>query len=39
MPGRDGLSLAADLAELQPRMPVAVVSANVQTEVIERARA
>lgn len=38
MPGRDGLSLAADLRSLRPDMPVAVVSANVQHEVINRAR-
>lgn len=37
MPGRDGLSLAKDLADLKPGMPVAVVSANVQREVVERA--
>jgi len=39
MPGRDGLALASDLGALHPGMPVAVVSANVQTEVVERARA
>ena len=38
MPGRDGLALAADLRSLRPDMPVALVSANVQHEVIERAR-
>lgn len=37
MPGRDGLSLAADLRALKPGMPVAVVSANVQNEVMARA--
>jgi CheY-like chemotaxis protein len=37
MPGRDGLSLAKDLAALHADMPVAVVSANVQREVVERA--
>lgn len=37
MPGRDGLSLAADLREMSPDMPVAVISANVQHEVIQRA--
>jgi CheY-like chemotaxis protein len=39
MPGRDGLALAADLAGLKSGMPVAVVSANVQREVIQRAEA
>jgi CheY-like chemotaxis protein len=38
MPGRDGLSLAGDLRELRPQMPVAVVSANVQHEVVARAK-
>lgn len=37
MPGRDGLSLAADFRDLRPDMPVAVVSANLQNEVIGRA--
>lgn len=39
MPGRDGLSLAAELREIRPDMPVAVISANHQHEVVERARA
>jgi CheY-like chemotaxis protein len=38
MPGRDGLMLAAELRELQPTMPVAVISANHQTEIVTRAR-
>lgn len=38
MPGRDGLSLAGDLQDAFPGMPVAVISANVQTEVVTRAR-
>ena len=38
MPGRDGLTLAAELKELNPNMPVAVVSANHQEEVLRRAR-
>lgn len=37
MPGRDGLSLAADLREMNAAMPVAVISANVQREVVQRA--
>jgi len=37
MPGRDGLTLAAELREMSPDMPVAVISANVQNEVIRRA--
>lgn len=39
MPGRDGLSLMAELQELRPDLPVAVVSANHQEEVVSRARA
>ena len=39
MPGRDGLELAAELRELHPQMPIAIITANVQDEVIARARA
>jgi CheY-like chemotaxis protein len=39
MPGTDGLALVAKIRESHPRMPVAVVSANVQEEIIARARA
>jgi CheY-like chemotaxis protein len=39
MPGRDGLLLAADLRAAYPAMPIAVITANVQDEVIARARA
>ena len=38
MPGRDGLALAGDLRRLYPAMPIAVVSANLQQEVVGRAR-
>ena len=38
MPGRDGLELAGDLRKLYPDMPIAVVSANLQQEVVSRAR-
>jgi CheY-like chemotaxis protein len=37
MPGRDGLSLMAELQDLRPDLPVAVVSANHQAEVVSRA--
>jgi YesN/AraC family two-component response regulator len=37
MPGRDGLDLAAELRDLHPEMPVAIISANHQTEIITRA--
>ncbi|HEV2673789.1 MAG TPA: response regulator [Aliidongia sp.] len=39
MPGRDGLSLAGELRERFPVMPLAIVTANVQDEVIAGARA
>ena len=38
MPGRDGLDLAAELIALKPAMPLAVISANHQVEVVTRAR-
>lgn len=38
MPGKDGLELAADLRATKPDMPIAVVSANIQDEIIARAR-
>ena len=39
MPGMDGLELAAALRALRPAMPLALITANVQDEVIARARA
>jgi CheY-like chemotaxis protein len=39
MPGRNGLDLAADLRARHPAMPIAVITANVQEEVIAQARA
>src|SRR5271168_1240261 len=39
MPGRDGLDLAAQLRRLRPAMPVAVISANHQQEIVDRANA
>jgi len=38
MPGMDGLMLAAELRELNSHLGVAVISANHQMEVIERAQ-
>jgi DNA-binding NarL/FixJ family response regulator len=38
MPGRDGLHLAAELVALKPAMPLAVISANHQVEVVTRAQ-
>jgi CheY-like chemotaxis protein len=39
MPGPDGLSVAADLHAFNPAMPMAIVSANNQDEVVARAHA
>ena len=39
MPERDGLHLAADLRGSIPELPLAVVSANHQKEVVDRATA
>lgn len=38
MPGRDGLVLAAELRELKPDLPIAIISANYQQEVVQRAK-
>jgi len=37
MPGQSGLELAAQLHETHPLIPVAIVSANIQVEIVERA--
>ncbi len=37
MPGRDGLSLAAELRALNATMPVALISANIQQEIVAKA--
>ena len=39
MPGRNGLELAELLRERYPDLPIALATANVQDEVIARARA
>jgi CheY-like chemotaxis protein len=38
MPGIDGLELVAAIRQGHPKMPIAVVSANMQDEIISRAR-
>ncbi len=38
MPGTDGLELLAKIRQLHPKMPVALVSANLQDEIISRTR-
>jgi CheY-like chemotaxis protein len=39
MPGIDGLELVARIRKSHPGMPLAVVSANIQDEIVGRARA
>ena len=39
MPGRDGLDLAAEIRKSKPLMPVAVISANRQQQILDRASA
>ncbi len=38
MPDKDGLELAAEIRSTYPTMPIAVITANIQDEVIARAR-
>ncbi len=39
MPGRSGLDLAEEIRARDQRMPIALVTANVQDDIIARARA
>jgi len=39
MPGKDGLTLAEELRARFPAMPIAIATANVQDEIVARARA
>ena len=39
MPGRDGLELATDLRKAHPKLPIAIISANHQDEIVARAEA
>ncbi|HEY2682508.1 MAG TPA: response regulator [Steroidobacteraceae bacterium] len=39
MPGKDGLLFAAELSQQNPRIAIAVISANRQAEVINRTEA
>jgi CheY-like chemotaxis protein len=39
MPGQNGLELAEELRRRRPDMPIAVATANIQDEIIARARA
>jgi CheY-like chemotaxis protein len=38
MPEKDGLELAAEIRASHPMMPIAVITANIQDEVIAQAR-
>jgi CheY-like chemotaxis protein len=38
MPGIDGLDLVARIRQSHPQMPIALVSANLQDEIIARSR-
>jgi CheY-like chemotaxis protein len=39
MPDKDGLELAGELHAMRPDMPIAIITANIQDEIIARARA
>lgn len=39
MPGKNGLELAKDVRDLHPNMPIAILTANVQDEIVAAARA
>jgi CheY-like chemotaxis protein len=39
MPGKNGLELAKDLRDLYPALPIAILTANVQDEILAAARA
>lgn len=39
MPGSDGLTLAAAVSAVRPDMPIAIISANYQQEIVDRASA
>jgi CheY-like chemotaxis protein len=39
MPGKNGLELAAELRARHPTMPISIITANIQDEVIASARA
>jgi DNA-binding NarL/FixJ family response regulator len=39
MPGRDGLTLAAEMHAIKPAMAMAIISANAQDEIVARTKA
>jgi CheY-like chemotaxis protein len=38
MPGKNGVELAAELRKLLPTLPIALITANIQNEVIDSAK-
>jgi len=38
MPGRDGFVVASELRQLNAEMPIAIISANYQREIVQRAK-
>ncbi|WP_420382096.1 response regulator [Novosphingobium sp.] len=38
MPDKDGLELASELRVSRPNMPIAILTANIQDEIVSRAR-
>ncbi len=39
MPGKNGVELAEELRKLRPSMPIALITANIQNEVVAAAKA
>jgi CheY-like chemotaxis protein len=39
MPGKNGVELAEEMRKLRPSMPIALITANIQNEVVAAARA
>ncbi|WP_325567248.1 response regulator [Hyphomicrobium sp.] len=39
MPGRNGIELAGDLRRMRPSMPIALLTANIQNEIVAMAKA
>lgn len=39
MPGKNGVELAGELRKLRPTMPIALITANIQNEIIDSAKA
>jgi two-component SAPR family response regulator len=39
MPGKNGVELAGEMRKLRPSMPIALITANIQNEVVAAAKA